>query len=62
MRVYPQLEGHFTIVAIHHDQADLARGCPPSDAARRRALGEGENFLASNVAAFLSENASRGVP
>src|SRR6266496_4152234 len=54
IRVYPRLEGHFTIVAIHHDQPDLLVGV------RRQTplvlgLGEGENFLASNVAAFLSE-------
>ena len=54
VRVYPKLEGHFTIVAIHHDQPDLLAGV------RRQTplvvgLGDGENFLASNVAAFLSE-------
>src|SRR5438874_8183196 len=53
-RVYPQLEGHFTIVAMHHDHPDVLAGF------RRQTplvvgLGEGENFLASNVAAFLSE-------
>src|SRR6266496_6634460 len=54
MRVYPLLDGHFTIVAIHHGHPDLLVGV------RRQTplvlgLGEGENFLASNVAAFLSE-------
>src|SRR5260221_4785654 len=53
-RVYPLLEGHFTIVAIHHDQPDLLVGVrqetPPVVG-----LGEGGNFPASNVAAFLSE-------
>src|SRR6202008_1656110 len=44
-RVYPQLEGHFSIVAIHHDHPDLLVG----------GLGDGENFLASSIAAFLSE-------
>jgi glucosamine--fructose-6-phosphate aminotransferase (isomerizing) len=53
-RVYPQLEGHFTIVVMHHDHPDVLAGF------RRQTplvvgLGEGENFLASNVAAFLSE-------
>jgi glucosamine--fructose-6-phosphate aminotransferase (isomerizing) len=53
-RVYAQLEGHFTIVAIHHGQPDLLA------AVRHQTplvvgLGEGENFVASNVAAFLSE-------
>jgi glucosamine--fructose-6-phosphate aminotransferase (isomerizing) len=54
IRVYPKLEGHFTIVAIHHDQPDVLAGV------RRETplvvgIGDGENFLASNVAAFLSE-------
>ncbi|MDX6442777.1 MAG: hypothetical protein QOE43_2506, partial [Gaiellaceae bacterium] len=54
MRVYPQLEGHFTIVAIHHDQPDLLVGVR-HQTPLVVGLGEGENFLASNVAAFLSE-------
>jgi len=54
IRAYPKLEGHFTIVAIHHDQPDVLAGV------RRETplvvgIGDGENFLASNVAAFLSE-------
>src|SRR4051812_37472428 len=53
-RVYRRLEGHFSIVAIHHDHPDLLVGV------RRQTplvvgLGEGENFLASSIAAFLSE-------
>jgi glucosamine--fructose-6-phosphate aminotransferase (isomerizing) len=53
-RVYPQLEGHFSIVAIHHDHPDLLAGV------RRQTplvagLGEGENFLASSLSAFLTE-------
>jgi glucosamine--fructose-6-phosphate aminotransferase (isomerizing) len=54
VRVYPQLEGHFTIVAIHHDQPDVLAGvrCQTPLVV---GIGEGENFLASNVAAFLSE-------
>ncbi len=53
-RVYPRLEGHFSIVAIHHDQPDLLVGV------RRQTplvvgVGEGENFLASSLAAFLGE-------
>ena len=61
IRVYPRLEGHFTIVAIHHDHPDLLVGV------RRQTplvvgLGEGENFLASNVAAFLSETRRAVVP
>jgi glutamine---fructose-6-phosphate transaminase (isomerizing) len=54
MRVYPQLEGHFTIVAIHHEQPDLLVGVR-NQTPLVVGLGEGENFLASNVAAFLSE-------
>jgi glucosamine--fructose-6-phosphate aminotransferase (isomerizing) len=53
-RVYPQLEGHFSIVAIHHDHPDLLVGV------RRQTplvvgLGAGESFLASSIAAFLAE-------
>jgi glucosamine 6-phosphate synthetase-like amidotransferase/phosphosugar isomerase protein len=53
-RVYPQLEGHFTNVAIHHRQPDLLVGVR-HQTPLVVGLGEGENFLASNVAAFLSE-------
>src|SRR3954470_24767809 len=53
-RVYPQLEGHFTIVAIHHDNPDLLAGMR-HQTPLVVGLGDGENFLASNVAAFLSE-------
>ncbi len=54
VRVYPQLEGHFSIVAIHHDHPDLLAGV------RRQTplvvgVGDGEMFIASSVAAFLSE-------
>ncbi len=53
-RVYVQLEGHFTIVAIHRAHPDLLVGvrCQTPLVV---GLGEGENFLASNVAAFLSQ-------
>src|SRR4051812_44781117 len=53
-RVYPLLEGHFTIVAIHHDNPDLLVGMR-HQTPLVVGLGDGENFLASNVAAFLSE-------
>src|SRR4051812_17316039 len=53
-RVYPMLEGHFTIVAIHHDQPDVLAGVR-RDTPLVVGVGVGENFLASNVAAFLSE-------
>jgi glutamine---fructose-6-phosphate transaminase (isomerizing) len=53
-RVYPQLEGHFSIVAIHHDQPDVLVGVR-HQTPLVVGLGEGENFLASSIAAFLSE-------
>jgi glutamine---fructose-6-phosphate transaminase (isomerizing) len=51
---YGQLEGHFAFVVIHHDHPDLLVG------ARRQCplvvgVGKGEMFLASSIAAFLSE-------
>ena len=54
IRVYPKLEGHFTIVAIHHEQPDVLAGVR-RDTPLVVGIGDGENFLASNVAAFLSE-------
>ena len=53
-RVYRRLEGHFTIVAIHRAHPNLLVGvrCQTPLVV---GLGRGENFLASNVAAFLSE-------
>jgi glutamine---fructose-6-phosphate transaminase (isomerizing) len=53
-RVYPQLEGHFSIVAIHHDEPDLLVGVR-HQTPLVVGLGDGENFLASSIAAFLSE-------
>jgi glutamine---fructose-6-phosphate transaminase (isomerizing) len=54
VKAFRELEGHFTFVVIHRDHPDLLVG------ARHQTplvvgLGEGENFLASNAAAFLSE-------
>jgi glucosamine--fructose-6-phosphate aminotransferase (isomerizing) len=51
---YGELEGHFAFVVIHNDHPDLLVG------ARRQCplvvgVGNGEMFLASAVAAFLSE-------
>jgi glucosamine--fructose-6-phosphate aminotransferase (isomerizing) len=60
-RVYPLLEGHFTIVAIHHDQPDLLVGVR-NQTPLVVGLGDGENFLASNVAAFLSETRRAAFP
>jgi glutamine---fructose-6-phosphate transaminase (isomerizing) len=54
IRIYPSLEGHFTIVAIHHDNPDVLVGVR-HQTPLVVGLGDGENFLASNVAAFLSE-------
>jgi glucosamine--fructose-6-phosphate aminotransferase (isomerizing) len=53
-RVYAHLEGHFTIVAIHHDHPDLLVGVR-HQTPLVVGLGDGENFLASNIAAFLSQ-------
>jgi glutamine---fructose-6-phosphate transaminase (isomerizing) len=53
-KVYPQLEGHFSIVVIHHDQPDLLVGVR-HQTPLVVGLGDGENFLASSIAAFLSE-------
>ncbi len=52
-RVCGMLEGAFTLVAVHADLPDVVVG------ARRNSplvvgLGEGENFLASDVSAFIS--------
>jgi glucosamine--fructose-6-phosphate aminotransferase (isomerizing) len=51
---YAELEGHFSFVVIHHDHPDLLVG------ARYQTplvvgVGDGEMFLASSIAAFLSE-------
>jgi glutamine---fructose-6-phosphate transaminase (isomerizing) len=53
-KAYAQLEGHFSIVAIHRDHESTLVG------ARRQTplvvgVGEGEMFLASSIAAFLPE-------
>jgi glutamine---fructose-6-phosphate transaminase (isomerizing) len=57
VRVYPQLEGHFSIVAIHHDHPDLLAGVR-SQTPLVVGLGSGETFLASSIAAFLAETRS----
>jgi glutamine---fructose-6-phosphate transaminase (isomerizing) len=53
-RVYPQLEGHFSIVAIHFDHPDLLVGVR-HQTPLVVGVGNGEAFIASSVAAFLSE-------
>ncbi len=52
--VYRRLEGHFTFVVIHHDEPGRLVGvrCQTPLVV---GLGDGENFFASNVAAFLAE-------
>ncbi|MER5764102.1 glutamine--fructose-6-phosphate transaminase (isomerizing) [Streptomyces sp. NPDC002082] len=56
-QVCRQLDGAFTLVAVHADQPDVVVG------ARRNSplvvgVGEGENFLASDVAAFIAHTRS----
>src|SRR5581483_5745868 len=52
--VYKRLEGHFTFVVIHADESQRLVGvrCQTPMVV---GVGRGENFLASNLAAFLSE-------
>jgi glucosamine--fructose-6-phosphate aminotransferase (isomerizing) len=52
--VYARLEGHFTFVVIHRDHPDELVGVR-HQTPMVVGLGDGENFLASNLAAFLSE-------
>src|SRR5579862_1755710 len=52
--VYGRLVGHFTFVVIHHGEPDKLVGVR-RDTPMVIGLGEGENFLASNLSAFLSE-------
>src|SRR5437764_1013870 len=54
VRVFPQLEGHFSIVAMHHDHPDLLAGVR-HQTPLVVGVGEGGMFMASSVAAFLSE-------
>jgi glutamine---fructose-6-phosphate transaminase (isomerizing) len=53
-RAYGELEGHFAFVVIHHDHPELLVGarlqCP-----LLVGVGDGEMFLASMAAAFMSE-------
>jgi glucosamine--fructose-6-phosphate aminotransferase (isomerizing) len=52
--VYGQLEGHFTFVVIHRDHPNHLVGVR-HQTPMVVGLGEDENFLASNLAAFLAE-------
>jgi len=51
---YARLEGHFTFVVIHHDHPNHLVGVR-HQTPMVVGLGTGENFLASNLAAFLAE-------
>jgi glucosamine--fructose-6-phosphate aminotransferase (isomerizing) len=53
-KTYCELEGHFTFVVIHHDHENLLVGtrCQTPLVV---GVGKGEMFLASSIAAFLSE-------
>ncbi|MFL5953584.1 MAG: glutamine--fructose-6-phosphate transaminase (isomerizing), partial [Gaiellaceae bacterium] len=51
---YARLEGHFTIVLIHRDHPGHLVGVR-HQTPMVVGLGDGENFLASNLAAFLAE-------
>ena len=53
-KAYAQLEGHFSIVAIHHDHEGTLVGAR-CQTPLVVGVGEGEMFLASSIAAFLSE-------
>jgi len=48
------LEGHFTFVALHHDEPDVLVGVR-CETPLVVGIGAGEMFLASNAAAFLDE-------
>ena len=52
--VYRRLEGHFTFVVIHRDHPDELVGVR-HQTPMVVGVGDGENFLASNLAAFLAE-------
>src|SRR3954451_22367979 len=51
---YARLEGHFTFVVIHHDHPNHLVGVR-HQTPMVVGVGDGENFLVSNLAAFLSE-------
>ena len=52
--VYPRLEGHFTFVVIHRSHPSHLVGVR-HQTPMVVGIGDGENFLASNLAAFLAE-------
>jgi len=52
--IFPRLEGHFTFVVIHREHPNHLVGVR-HQTPMVVGLGDGENFLASNLAAFLAE-------
>src|SRR3954449_6835180 len=52
--VFARIEGHFSFVVIHHDEPERLVGVR-HQTPLVVGLGEGENFVGSNVAAFLAE-------
>ena len=52
--IFDRLEGHFTFVVIHRDEPGRLVGVR-CETPLVVGLGDGENFLASNLTAFLSE-------
>src|SRR5262249_38630255 len=52
--VFARLVGHFSIVVIHHDEPTRLVGVR-HQTPLVVGLGDGENFVASNMAAFLAE-------
>src|SRR5215208_2516098 len=53
-KAYDELEGHFSFVVIHRDHADLLVGAR-CQTPLVVGVGDGETFLASSIAAFLTE-------
>src|ERR1044071_709609 len=53
-KAYAELEGHFSFVVIHHDHPDELVGAR-CQTPLVVGVGDGEMFLASSIAAFLSE-------
>ena len=57
MDAYRQMEGHFTYCAIAVDEPDVIVGIR-KETPLVVGLGEGENFMASAIPAFLAETRS----
>src|SRR4029078_5001291 len=52
--VFARLAGHFSIVVIHHDEPKRLVGVR-HQTPLVVGLGDGENFVAANIGAFLAE-------